>query len=64
MPGATGYLWLSQISIATTFGDIVPRLFVIGIGAALVVLPINTVLRTGDDHGRRRLFRLGRSGWR
>ncbi|QEM80245.1 MFS transporter [Halomonas binhaiensis] len=47
-----GYLWLSEISASTPFGSIIPRLFLIGIGAALVVPPINAVLLSGVDHGR------------
>lgn len=47
-----GYLWLAGISAATPFGVIIPGLFLVGSGTALVVPPINAVLLTGVDPGR------------
>ncbi|TBW54647.1 MFS transporter [Marinobacter halodurans] len=48
----TGFLWLADISATTPYGTLVPRLLLIGCGAALVVPPINIIMLAGVDHGR------------
>ena len=47
-----GYLWLADVSTTTRFAAIIPRLFLIGSGTALVVPPINAVMLAGVDPGR------------